>query len=54
MFEPFMTTREEGMGLGLSLSRSLAEALGGELTLQPRQGGGAVAELRLPIKHSVE
>ncbi len=54
LFEPFMTTREEGMGLGLSLSRSLAEALGGELTLQPRQGGGAVAELRLPIKHSVE
>jgi len=50
LFEPFMTTRKEGMGLGLSLSRSLAEALGGELTLINRHGGGAVASLILPIQ----
>ncbi|KGK41912.1 hypothetical protein LH51_11170 [Nitrincola sp. A-D6] len=50
LFEPFMTTRKEGMGLGLSLSRSLAEALGGQLILKNRSTGGAMAELTLPIQ----
>ena len=54
LFEPFMTTRKEGMGLGLSLSRSLAEALGGELTLINRQDGGAVATLTLPIQQPLQ
>ena len=49
LFEPFMTTRKEGMGLGLSLSRSLAESMGGNLTLKSRLQGGAVAQLRLPL-----
>lgn len=48
LFEPFTTSRQAGMGLGLSLSRSLAESLGGELTLVNRPSGGAVAELSLP------
>jgi two-component system sensor histidine kinase RegB len=48
--EPFFTTKGPGGGLGLGVfvSRSLAEALGGSLTLLPRQGGGTAAELRLP------
>ncbi|WP_151669788.1 sensor histidine kinase [Nitrincola schmidtii] len=54
LFEPFMTTRKEGMGLGLSLSRSLAEALGGELTLINRQDGGAVATLTIPIQQPLQ
>lgn len=54
LFEPFITTRKEGMGLGLSLSRSLAEALGGQLTLKNRLQGGAVAELVLPIQPSLQ
>lgn len=49
LFEPFVTSRKEGMGLGLSLSRSLAESLDGYLQLTHRQGGGAVAELGLPL-----
>jgi two-component system sensor histidine kinase RegB len=48
--EPFFTTKGPGGGLGLGVfvSRSLAEALGGSLSLLPRQGGGTAAELRLP------
>lgn len=48
--EPFVTTKEpgHGMGLGLFLVRSLAEGLHGTFRLEPRPGGGALAELDLP------
>ncbi len=51
IFEPFFTTREvgEGMGLGLAISRGIAEEHGGELTLEPREGGGVRAVLTLPL-----
>jgi len=48
MFEPYVTGRAGGTGLGLPIARSLARANGGELTLTPRPGGGAVARLLLP------
>lgn len=50
--EPFVTTKEpgRGMGLGLFLVQRLAESLAGSLTLEPREGGGALAELTLPRK----
>ncbi len=47
--EPFLTTKEEGLGLGLFATKRLAELLGGELRLKARDGGGAVAELLLPV-----
>jgi len=47
MFEPYVTGRASGTGLGLPIARSLARANGGELTLAPRPGGGAIARLRL-------
>ena len=50
LFVPFFTTKPEGSGIGLVLSRQIAEAHGGTLTLENRPGGrGCVAELRLPL-----
>lgn len=49
-FEPFYTTKEpgEGTGLGLAVSRGIVEEHGGELDLEPREGGGVRAIFLLP------
>lgn len=50
LFVPFYTTKPEGSGIGLVLSRQIAEAHGGMLTLENRaQGRGCVARLTLPL-----
>jgi two-component system, NtrC family, nitrogen regulation sensor histidine kinase NtrY len=50
LFVPFFTTRPGGSGIGLVLSRQIAEAHGGALTLENRRNGsGCEARLRLPI-----
>ncbi|HSM50903.1 MAG TPA: ATP-binding protein, partial [Thermoanaerobaculia bacterium] len=48
LFEPYVTGKASGTGLGLPLARSLAAANGGSLRLAPRAGGGTEALLRLP------
>lgn len=47
--EPFFSTKESGMGLGLFLARGTFDRLGGSVTLENRDGGGAVCRLRLPL-----
>jgi len=50
LFVPFFTTKPKGSGIGLVLSRQIAEAHGGSLSLQNRVGGkGCEARLRLPL-----
>jgi len=50
LFVPFFTTKAEGSGIGLVLSRQIAEAHGGTLTLENRNGvHGCEARLRLPL-----
>jgi len=50
LFVPFFTTKAKGSGIGLVLSRQIAEAHGGTLTLENRSGSrGCEALLRLPV-----
>jgi signal transduction histidine kinase len=49
LFVPFFTTKPGGSGIGLVLSRQIAEGHGGALTLENRTGApGCVARMRLP------
>jgi len=48
-FDPFVTGRNTGTGLGLALVKRVAEEHGGTVTLSNRNGGGAEAVLSLPI-----
>lgn len=51
LFVPFFTTKPKGTGIGLALSREIAEAHEGSLSLKNRRDGrGCVARLRLPLR----
>jgi C4-dicarboxylate-specific signal transduction histidine kinase len=49
VFEAFYTTKADGIGIGLSISRSIVEAHGGRLWASPNEPHGAVFRLTLPV-----
>ena len=48
LFQPFVTTKPQGMGVGLSISRTIVEAHGGSIAPRPNPGGGTVFCFTLP------
>jgi C4-dicarboxylate-specific signal transduction histidine kinase len=53
LFEPFYTTKAEGLGIGLSISRSIAEAHGGRLSAGANAPHGAVFCVWLPVREQM-
>jgi signal transduction histidine kinase len=54
VFEPFRSTKAQGLGVGLAISRRLIEAHGGTLTAARRPGGGAVFSFTLPLANEAD
>ncbi|PYX93330.1 MAG: hypothetical protein DMG67_04530 [Acidobacteria bacterium] len=50
IFEPFFTTKPQGIGMGLSISRSIVESHQGRLWATPRPSGGAIFQFTIPIR----
>jgi signal transduction histidine kinase len=48
LFDAFWTTKATGVGIGLTVSRSIIEAHGGRIAVVPKQGPGAALQLRFP------
>ncbi len=48
LFQPFITSKKNGMGIGLSICRSIVEAHGGRIWFEPRPGEGTIFHFTLP------
>jgi two-component system sensor kinase FixL len=49
LFQPFVTTKRQGMGIGLSICRSIIDKHGGRLRALPRRDGGMIFSFTIPI-----
>jgi len=54
LFDPFFTTKPDGLGVGLSITRSIVEAAGGRISAQNVPAGGAVFRVWLPAASPTE
>jgi two-component system, LuxR family, sensor kinase FixL len=52
LFQPFVTSKSNGMGVGLSICRTIIEAHGGRISARPNEGGGTAFEFTLPFAES--
>ena len=50
VFQPFFTTKAEGMGIGLSIARTIVEAHNGQIVAENQADGGAVFRIKLPLE----
>jgi len=49
IFEPFFTTKAGGMGMGLSIARTIVESHRGRIWAEDRSGGGAIFRFNVPL-----
>jgi two-component system sensor kinase FixL len=54
LFEPFVTSKPNGMGVGLSICRTIIEAHGGRIVADSNKGGGTVFEFTIPLADAEE
>ena len=54
LFQPFVTTKASGMGVGLSISRTIVEAHGGRIWTVPNPGGGTVFRFTVRLAQDEE
>ena len=54
LFEPFVTSKPNGMGVGLSICRTIIEAHGGRIVADSNKGGGTIFEFTIPLADAEE
>ncbi len=54
LFQPFVSTKSQGLGMGLAICRTIVEAHGGRLWAEPNRGGGTAFQFVLPVTEQVD
>lgn len=54
LFQPFITTKRQGMGIGLSISRTIVESHGGQIQAEPKPEGGTIFRFTLRAVNPAE